>query len=328
MSGEPTSILVFRNGSIGNTLAAVPALRALHQRFPNAPLNVVVDSAGFQLLELCPWLDRLFIYDKHGADRGLRAQIRLIRQLRAVHPSHTVLFKRFFRNGLLSYLSGAPVRAGFITKGQAPFLNVTIPYEEGVSVVDLNLQLAAALGAVPAGRAYEIFLSDADEKEAQLQMTELHLTNTSFCVAHYGGLTTPPSFVSIPRFTKLLTAIAGDVPVVLTGFGSHETRWANDIAQARPHTFSLCGLPLRTTAALMQRALRFIGFNSGPAHLAAASGCPVVMIFRPDEHVSAEIRKWIPPGEAVHAVVPPASDHDNEWLQFFTSLSHVSSQSQ
>jgi len=87
MHGEPTSILAFRNGSIGNTLAAVPALRALRRRYPQANLAVVVDSVCYPLLELCPWIDWLIVYDKHGAHRPLSAHWRLVRDIRSLHPS-------------------------------------------------------------------------------------------------------------------------------------------------------------------------------------------------------------------------------------------------
>ena len=66
----PNRILVFRNGSIGNTLAAVPALRCLRESFPNARIHVLVDRQGNELLQNCPYLDSLVVYDRNGADRG------------------------------------------------------------------------------------------------------------------------------------------------------------------------------------------------------------------------------------------------------------------
>ena len=122
MTTPPTSILCFRNGSIGNTLAAVPAMRALKSAYPEARLSVVVDSAGFELLEQCPWIAELITYDKRGRDRGLFGYGKLLRRLRRTKPSHAVLFKRFFRNGLLARLAGAPVRAGFHHAGPCAVL--------------------------------------------------------------------------------------------------------------------------------------------------------------------------------------------------------------
>ncbi len=210
------SILAFRNGSIGNTLAAVPALRALHMRYPEARLSVVVDPVGQQLLEHCPWIARLIVYDKHGRDGGFGGWWRVVRELRSVAPTHAVLFKRFFRNGLLARLSGAPIRAGFNTAGRAPFLNRTQPYDETAPVVDLNLRLAALLGAPPAGRELEVFLTDADRQYAREILSQHSLEPKHYLVAHYGGLTTAPDYLPVERFALLLRALnVQDEPVLL-----------------------------------------------------------------------------------------------------------------
>jgi len=315
MNREPTSILAFRNGSIGNTLAAVPALRALRARWPSARITVVVDSIGYELLEYCPWIDRLIIYDKHGRDRGLLAQFRLVRTLRRLRPSHAVLFKRFFRNGLLAYLSGARTRIGFVTDGKAPLLNVTAPYEVGVSVVDIDLRLAALLDAPPVGRHLEVFLSESDAAAAD-RITG-HVEKAEYIVAHYGGSTTQPDFFPIERFATLLGRMCGmNHHVVLIGSGRSEEEWAREIASCDLNATVATGLPVRTTAALIRDAKLFLGFNSGPAHLAAAVCCPSLVVFKPDARVSEEIRKWLPPSESARAIVPPETDGDDAWDGF------------
>ncbi|MCX6600164.1 MAG: glycosyltransferase family 9 protein [bacterium] len=315
MSAEPTSILAFRNGSIGNTLAAVPALRALRRRYPQAQLAVVVDSLCYPLLELCPWIDRLIVYDKHGAHRGAIAHLRLVRELRSLRPSHAVLFKRFFRNGLLAYLSGAPVRAGFRTHGSAPFLNLTIPYRESVPVVDLNLELAAILGAPAAGRGLELFLSEHDENAAR-EFAAVH-GGSPYCVALYGGQTSSADFVSLPRFAALVRGLTGGAcPIFVIGSGERESSLAVQLASNDARFVPALGLPLRVTAALMKHATLFVGFNSGPAHMAAAVHVPTVILYRPDAEVVSEIRKWCPPGDRVHPLVPPAANDDTEWSEF------------
>jgi heptosyltransferase-2 len=323
MTGEPTSILAFRNGSIGNTLAAVPALRALRHRYPQTRLAVVVDSVCYPLLELCPWIDRLIIYDKKGEHRGAAAYLRLLRELRWLRPSYAILFKRFFRNGLLAYLSGARIRVGFRTEGRAPFLNVTIPYEKAVPVVELNLRLAALLDAPGSDRRLEVFLSEKDE-EAAREFAAVH-GGPPYGVIHYGGATTPPDFVPVERFAELVRAIIpGGHPVFAVGVGERERSWAAQLAAAEARFIPAVNLPLRVTAALMKYADRFVGFNSGPAHIAAAVRVPSAILFRPDAGVENEILKWCPPGERVCPLVPPAGSKDADWSEFLRrSTAHV-----
>ncbi|MBU0509656.1 hypothetical protein KKH27_12585 [bacterium] len=322
---EPTSILAFRNGSIGNTLAAVPALRALRNRYPQTRLSVVVDSVGQDLLESCPWIDRLIVYDKRGRDRSTAHYLRLVRDLRDQNPSHAVLFKRFFRNGLLARLSGAKVRAGFVTDGKAPFLNRTIPYDETASVVDLNLRLAALLGAISDNRQVEVFLTHEDETAAQ-RVIDTQCHGSRYAVAHYGGLTTSPDFISIERFLSLLHSLIPEKrTVLLIGAGTSELAWARRICALDSRCKCAFDLPLRVIAALVRSADLFVGFNSGPAHIAAASGALCLILFRPDAQVHREIHKWLPPSPLAHPLIPPASQDDAAWNVFYGNARDLAS---
>jgi ADP-heptose:LPS heptosyltransferase len=318
MEHEPTSILAFRNGSIGNTLVAVPALRALRVTFPRARLAVVVDPLGFQLLEHCPWINRLIVYDKRGADRGVIAYLRLVHTLRSLRPSHVILFKRFFRNGLLGFLSGAQVRVGYRTDNSAPFLNRTIPFDETVNSIDANLDLAALIGAQSVGRHLEMFLSDDDQHAAAAIMAQHAVASQSFIAAHYGGLSWEPDFISRERYTELLKRIAGSHAICFVGAGDREAAWAAEMA-AKLHSASVvCNLPVRLTAALLKHARLFVGFNSGPTHLAAAVGTPSLMLFKPDHSDALQVGRWLPPGGLTLPLLPPKNDRPEMWEAFFS----------
>jgi heptosyltransferase-2 len=312
MNREPTSILAFRNGSIGNTLVAIPALRALRQRYPRAVLSVVVDPIGHELLRHTPWIDHLITYDKRGRDRGLIAQIRLVRRLRALKPSHAILFKRFFRNGLLAYLSGARVRAGFRTGSDAPFLNLTVPYQPGKNVVDLNLQLAGKLGADTSDRTLQIYLTREDQDQARRVTGD-----EKYMVFHYGGQTTSADYFPRGRFVSLAADLGSqEYRMFFIGAGSDETQWARDIVEKVGRGRVATDLPVRVTGAMIESAALFVGFNSGPAHLAAAVGTPELVIFRPDENTDAEIHKWAPVSDKSRVLVPPATSNEKEWRGF------------
>ena len=316
MTSEPTSILAFRNGSIGNTLAAIPALRALRERFPQATLSVVVDSIGEDLLKPCPWIDHLICYDKRGRDRRIVAQLRLIRRLRSLKPSHAVLFKRFFRNGLLSYLSGARERVGFRTEGKAPFLTRTIPYEQDVHIVDLNLRLAGLLGATSTNRSMELFLTPEDRAQAKVAAGA-----GPYIVAHYGGTTTAPDYFPAAHFGGLLKRLVSEGERVLfVGTGPAELKRASDLSSVLDNSGAAMNLPVRVTAALIESAALFVGFNSGPAHLAAAVGTPEVVFFRRNQDSEHELRKWAPVSPLARAFVPPMASDDPAWPEFLDTV--------
>jgi len=290
----PNRILVFRNGSIGNTLAAVPALRCLRESFPNARIHVLVDRQGTELLQNCPYVDSLVAYDRHGADRGLVGFLRTAAKVRALNPDACILFKRFFRNGLLAKLSGASRRIGFATDGKAPFLNEAIPYDESVHVAELNLRLVRFVSAnakVPP--LPEVFVTQSEQVEVHAWLNENNV-DAPYTIVHFGGVTTGADFVPFELRVALIKTLAVNDSIVMIGNGTFEQQAASRINEVIPRAVNAIGLPLRQTIALIAGAARFIGTNSGPMHIAAAARIPGIALFKRDDRYEIERVKWRP----------------------------------
>lgn len=286
-------VLVFRNGSIGNTLMATPALRALRESFPDAAIGVVVDPVGRELLQHCPYVDDLLVYDKRGRDRGARGYLGCVRRLRRFRPTHAVVLKRFFRNGLLSCLSGASVRVGFETNRRAPFLTQTVRYDLGTHIVRLNLDVVRLLGAVSTGGAPEVFLSPDDHDGARSWLCARGLEEGGFICAHYGGVSAGPTFMAPDLFARFLALRAGARRVVLIGSGAREFAGASSVSCALSGCVVGVDLPLRIAIGVLGRSAAFVGFNSGPAHLAAACERPGIVIV-PRDVLQKDGARWQP----------------------------------
>ncbi|MCP4633360.1 MAG: glycosyltransferase family 9 protein, partial [candidate division Zixibacteria bacterium] len=71
-------IVIFRNGSIGNTLVAVPLIRSIRKAVPDCHIAVVVDPVGKELLKYCPYVNELILYDKRGYHRPLLRSLTFI----------------------------------------------------------------------------------------------------------------------------------------------------------------------------------------------------------------------------------------------------------
>ncbi len=322
---ELRSILIFRNGSIGNTIVAIPAMRAIRERFREARIAAVVDAAGYELLEPCPWIDELIVYDKRGRDAGFGAYWQLVRRLRSLNPDCAVLFKRFFRNGLLSYLSGASIRAGFRTQGRAPFLNRTVDYDEQVHVRTLNLRLATLIGAEDSGSQAELFTTDADREQAQAELKRRGV-DSAYIILHYGGATIRPDFLPISRFRQLLKELKpAPLPVVLIGSGDKETAAAKEIGEGLPDSHVAVNLPLRVTSALIEAAVSFVGFDSGPAHICSATHTPGIVIYEQRPGIEQHITRWRPWSDRIHTVIAPQGSNEAEWADFIRKCAELHS---
>ncbi len=314
MSPPSPHFLIFRNGSIGNTLVSIPAIRALRRAFPTAPFTVILDSIGAALLKHCPYIDEILVYEKQKKHKGILSNISFVLGLRRRHPSHAILFKRFFRNGLLAFLSGAKERIGFETLGKSPFLNRTIPYEEGRDIVSLNLELAVLAGAENApSRELELWFDEETESETSHLLEKNNLKASEYVAVCLGGVTSPPDYLSPKEWQSIILNIAkNNDSIVFLGTGS-EKELAEIISPAiRGKIVMAFNLPILVTADIIRRARLFAGTNSGLAHIANAVQTPGIIFFRPEENVHQEIEKWCPKGERYHPLIPPADTHNIE----------------
>lgn len=307
MPAGPPRLLIFRNGSIGNTLIAIPAIRAIRKAFPQGHLTLILDPTGAALLKNSPLVDEIVVYDKRGQHRGILPTVSVVRQLRKRRPTHAILFKRFFRNGLLAFLSGAKERIGFETNGSAPFLNRTIPYEEGRDIVELNLELAFLVGAEgAASRELELWFDSETQSAGQKFLDQNGLKEKSYAAVSLGGMTSPPDYLSTQQWQKIVGCAADFCSdVVFVGVGD-EKDLAESIAPSLPkRAFQAFDLPILVTADIIRRSRLFVGTNSGPAHIAHAVGTPGLIFFRPQGDAAREIKKWCPKAPRYRPLVPP-----------------------
>ncbi|HEX9288983.1 MAG TPA: glycosyltransferase family 9 protein, partial [Anaeromyxobacteraceae bacterium] len=134
--------LVVHPGFLGDTVFLGPAVRALKARWPEGRVAVCVTPRGAPVARLLPGCDDVVVYDKRGADRGLRGLWRAAARLRALRPDVALVPHYSPRAGALARLSGAPRRIGY-----PAFCNERVPLDRARPFVDRALSLAERAGA-------------------------------------------------------------------------------------------------------------------------------------------------------------------------------------
>ena len=310
IEGSGDRFLAFRNGSIGNTLVAVPALRALRRAEPGAFIGVVVDAMGYELLRYCPYVDHFFIYEKRGVHhRSVRENLRFVRDLRSFRFSHSLHFKRFRRNGFLAWAAGIPRRVGFETDGKAPFLTVTTPYVEGRNIIDLNLDLVRLLGIDSADLSLELSFSEKEERSVgQFFRDERIPESTAKVALHLGGVSErgwpPEKYAALAD--RLQTSLSA-TPIFLRpppdrAIVDKAIRLTRTSAFVEPTHFTILH-----RAALIRRCDIFVGNDSGPSHVADAVGTPGVIFYDSKRGLEQHLQKWKPLGEQYVALTTDRS---------------------
>jgi heptosyltransferase-1 len=295
-------VLVVRLGALGDVVNALVFAAALREAAPSMQLGWVVHPLAAPLVEGHPHVSRVHVWRRGG---GPGEFLRLVRELRRERYELAVDLQRIQKSALLARLSGAPRVLGFDRARTKEMSWIWTTERPAGAVgeahrVEQYLELARHLGC--AARAAERVLprdSGAERWAADL-LAELGgapvLVNL--------GASKPANRWPSERFGELARALQQElaVPVCFTGGPS-------DIATSRALSANAGGIrdlvgktTLPELVALARRARLFIGCDTGPMHIAAAVGTPVVALFGP-----ADPARTGPYG-AQHRVVrvPPA----------------------
>ena len=292
-------VLVFRIGSMGDSLVAIPALRKVAQDYPssrillltNAPVGGGIKAAPSHQILVGSGLVHDFI-EFPSRPASLRSLQLLIARIRAYEPlaaiclcPHDRSVLQNLRDYIFFRLAGIGSIRGLQLTGRAS--NRRLIEETGRYESEPN-RLLRAIGAD--GRTLsQVDLSlnlTIEERSTATQGLAFAGVNGPF-IAISLGTKLPVKDWGQDRwlsFTEALRTKHGHFALVFLGAAIERDRCDALAALWPGTTLNLCGhLSPRASAAVLERASVFVGHDSGPMHLANACGIPVVSIFSSQE---------------------------------------------
>jgi lipopolysaccharide heptosyltransferase III len=287
-------VLAVRLDSDGDVLLTGPAIRALAAGAER--LDLLASSSGAAAASLLPGVDEVLVFDAPWSGfqppaLDPEAVTALVQQLAARRYDLAVIFTSFHQSplpmALLARLAGIATVAADCEDYPGSLLDVRHRRRE-VHEVQAALELAAAAGArLPAGDEGRLAVDIPFPDNA----FETGVSGP-FVVVHPGAAV-PARAMSVDQARRSVAALLADGWQVLVTGGPHERHLTAQVAAA-----GALDLGARTSlaqlAAVLSRAACLVVGNTGPAHLAAAVGTPVVSLFAPV--VSPE--RWAPYGVA------------------------------
>jgi lipopolysaccharide heptosyltransferase II len=322
-------ILLIRLRQIGDVVFTTPAVHAIRDRFPNARIAYVVEPAAAPVIQPNPHLDEVIVAPRAGGLAGTLADVRLGARLRRGRYDLAVDFHGGPRAALLTWLSGAPLRIGYEVVGRSWMYThrVARPRELRPRHSVLNqFDLLAPLGIgppdpgkypvqMPVGletvRVVGRRLADSGTCDGATQLIVVHVSSNS-----------PFRRWPAESFAATIAALAsaGDLRrIVVTSGPSEAGAVERIVAEARrrldePAASRVlrCGeFSLSELRALVEDAALYIGGDSGPLHIAAASRVPILALYGPT--LPERSQPWRPrelPSVAVDAGALPCRPCD------------------
>jgi ADP-heptose:LPS heptosyltransferase len=286
----PHRILLLRLERVGDLLMVLEAISAVRAMAPKAEIDLVVGSWNISLARLIPGVTSVEALDapwmaREGRGLSWKSLISRARAWRSRGYDLAVNFEPDIRSNFLLALSGAPRRAGFISGGGGALLTDALAPDPRAHIAENASALVAHVFGPRTASATEL-LKIPDEARRRAA----DLVGASRQGAPLVGIQ-PAAGRRIKewdpqRFAEVGSALARTRGAAVVLIGSVGDRPVLDAVRAAwPADVPLVELPVETDlvvlAAVLERLTLFITGDTGPMHLAAAMGTPVLAIFGP-----------------------------------------------
>ena len=301
-------ILIVKLSSIGDVVHTLPAASLLRKHFSEARISWAVDPRASALLENSPVIDEVIQLNTRALRNGLlnrspnnelTSQLRTLRDGTtgngAAHSDIAIDFQGLIKSGLVAFSSGAGRRIGFCAtdlreRASQMFLTEQVDTTQRTHVIEKNLALAQAAidsaiqsqSAIPTPiERYEFPIRISDDDEKFVDAT-IRTNSNPFAIINPGG-GWPTKLWPTERYAELADWLWSDCGLAtLVTFGPGEQSLAHAVSShARSGEVRSQASTLKQFVALARRAVLFVGGDTGPLHLAAASGTPIVSLFGP-----------------------------------------------
>ena len=275
------NILVITPNWLGDAIFSTPVFKALKKAYPQARLVCLCAPRVKEVLDYCPYVDKVITYDEQKKHRWPWKKWKMIQKIRAEKCDAAFFLHRSMTRALMVFLAGVPLRIGY---GKATWLlthPVSLPQAD-MHRSDSYLNVLAKFGLNVDEKACELRLKvdDVQTLEEKLQRQGIG-PRDDFMVFNTGGNWDLKRW-PIAYFVELAKRVHKEIKmdIVLSGGGV-------DVAQCRGIKQE-SGVPLVVLAGettlgeslvLYKKAKVVVSADSGPLHLAHSVGAAVVGIF-------------------------------------------------
>ena len=278
-------ILVRSTNWIGDAVMTTPAMGSVRAAFPSSEIVLAANPVVSELMNPHPFCDRVIVYDKRGPHRGIGGLWKFCRLLAMERFDMAILFQNAIEAAIMVKLAGIKTRAGYGTDGRGILLTHAIRVTKEVRRLhhtQYYTNMLAELGIPNAGQELRLQCTDEEMRWA-------------------GGVLGPGKWAAInpgaaygsakrwypERFGQVADALASDFGYesLLVG-GPGEASIGSEIeSRMRSKPLNLIGgTSVRQLMALLASVQLVITNDSGPMHMAAAFGRPIVALFGPTDH--------------------------------------------
>ena len=265
--------------AVGDAVHVLPVINALKRHDSACHITWVLQPGPASLVRGHPAVDDIVVLDRR---HGRRAFLEVRRELRRRRFDVTLALQDYFKAGVVTALTGAPVRLGY-DRARARdlswlFTNRQIPVAPPAHIQDEYLEFLAPLGVAAGPPVWKL---GPWESELGWQRELVARFDRPIAALVIGSSRREKDWAAV-RWVELSNALAADFglqPVLVGGSSAREVATAQEImAHANPAPVSLLDSGLRRLVSILDASALVISLDTGPLHMAVALGRPVISL--------------------------------------------------
>lgn len=285
------NILVVKLSAIGDVIHALPVSYALKETFPEAKVTWVVEPPAYDLLTNNPYIDNIIVFEKKnfksigGFLKNLPA---FSSELKKIKYDVALDLQGLGKSAAIAYLSGAPLKFGCCNMRELSHWvskPVCGPNQNG-HIVERYLDVVRALGCKVEKVVFPMVITEKEADIAGKLMRQAGMDMKNPYVVLAVGANWPNKRWPVKLYAELVDYLYSKeiIPVVIGG-GVVDDRLIAEISEkAEIPPVDLVGkTTLKQLAYIIQNAKAIVGGDTGPMHLAAGLGKPVVALMGPTD---------------------------------------------
>ena len=282
-------ILLAKFSGFGNIVLALPSIRAVRKKYPNAEIVFITHTINKSVVEKEPSINRVITFDVNGALETFMNILYLIKKLRKENFDLIIDFEQFSRfSAVIFFLSGARIKVGFNTprQGRGILYDIKVPYEEK-HTSQIFKNMVSAVGSRVDMNDSKIFITSNDKEKINDFLKKNKVKETDILIGiHPGcGANNPQRKWPKKNFAKLSDFLIENynVRIFFTGSNSEKNIIQEIMSMMKHPSLDTSGLfNLRELAYIISKCRIFFSNDTGPLHIASAMKIPVAAFFGPN----------------------------------------------
>lgn len=292
MTADQIKRVVVRGTSwVGDSIMTIPALRALRRILPDASITLAIRPGGKGIFSGVDFVDDILVYDRRNA----LSVFGQVREYKKRQFDLAVLFQNAFEAALIPFLAGVPVRLGYATESRQVMLTHPLPLPDWRSskhevfyylylITALEQSLFRTSTICEADPDISLTISEPRKSEASQLLRSYGVAEEKSVVAICpGSINSRAKRWPAESYAALADHLIEDRREVVLIGSKDETDVTNEVTSRMKHRpIVLTGkTTLDQLTAVMALVDLVVTNDTGPAHIAAALGCPTIVIFGP-----------------------------------------------